>query len=80
MRTGDVILHRPSGEKWLVAWADDKHVICCGWPESQALIADCDLIEPATEEKHRRIVTEIATLSQRDLRQVRCAELLASWQ
>lgn len=59
-RTGDVILHKPSGEKWIVAWGNDREVICCGWPESFADTLDCEMINPATDREHWRLVEEVA--------------------
>ena len=45
-REDDVILHRPSGEKWVVNRMVGKtHIECKGWPKSQALVSDCELVE-----------------------------------
>ncbi len=55
-RAGDVVLHRPSGEKWTLACDEERaEVICCGWPESYAKAADCTLLRAATDED--RLVT-----------------------
>ena len=47
-KCGDVVLHRPTGEKWLIAAADENDVMWCGWPEGRARTSDCELIEQAT--------------------------------
>lgn len=74
-RTGDEVLHKPSGEKWLVAWADDREVICCGWPESFARASDCELIRAANDEEHWRLVEEIARWAV-GIRSYRCFDLM----
>lgn len=60
IRTGDVVKHLPSGETWLVAWADQYEVICCGWPESMARITDCELVIVCSDEEHWDLVRKIA--------------------
>ena len=43
---GDIVLHRPSGETWVLLRDErDGRVWPCGWPISMAEAADCDLIE-----------------------------------
>lgn len=76
MRTGDVIRHIPSGERWLVAWADEQDVICCGWPESIARRSDCKLITAATDEQHLEYLRKVAEECPEQARGQRCqAEL-----
>ena len=45
-RAGDIVLHRPSGETWTVAYADpvSGNIAWCGWPPGVARIADCELL------------------------------------
>lgn len=48
IRANDIVLHRPTGEKWLVCGVDyDRgRLIPCGYPfPSIADISDCELIE-----------------------------------
>jgi hypothetical protein len=54
IRAGDTVLHKPTGEKWLVAAmsGDGAKLVCCGWPESIADVSDCELFRSATDEKH----------------------------
>ncbi len=49
---GDHVLHRPSGEKMVVAAADhgEDMLMWCGWPEGSAKISDCDVVMHATPE------------------------------
>lgn len=44
---GDRVLHHPTGEEWILRGvsADGRWVIAAGWPETQALAADCTLVE-----------------------------------
>lgn len=46
----DRVFHRPTGETWLLAYADYEtgDLSWLGWPEGRARISDCDLVEPAT--------------------------------
>lgn len=48
IRPSDVVLHKPSGEKWVVCGVnyDEGKLIPCGYPfPSLANINDCELIE-----------------------------------
>ena len=60
IRTGDTVLHTPSGEEWLVAYVQGDHLAWCGWPEGEAQLADCVLLEACTDDRHWKLVREIA--------------------
>lgn len=60
IKTGDIVLHKPSGERWLVAYAENGYVCACGWPETLARESDCQLLERASEEKRIGLLHEIA--------------------
>lgn len=60
IKTGDTVLHRPSGEMWLVAYSENGYVCACGWPETLARESDCQLIESASEDMRIRLLHEIA--------------------
>lgn len=60
IRTGDAVLHKPSGEDWLVAYVQGEYLAWCGWPEGEALLTDCELIRACTDEQHWKLVREIA--------------------
>jgi hypothetical protein len=49
-KPGDSVKHRPSGETWVVAWADPAtdQLVPCGWPLCIAKLSDCDLDEVVT--------------------------------
>ena len=45
---GDTVLHKPSGETWVVCGVNDEknQLIPCGYPfPSMAELSDCDFIE-----------------------------------
>lgn len=58
--TGDAILHRPSGETWLVAYYNHGYVCCCGWPESLAKVEDCELKRKATPEQRHELLVKLS--------------------
>lgn len=68
IKTGDVVLHRPSGERWLVAYAENGYVCACGWPETLAKESDCELVDSASEENRIRLLHEIANKQGNDTR------------
>lgn len=61
MRSGDTIFHRPSGEHWLVAAVSPKRdeVVCCGWPETIAKAADCEVVRHCTDAEHQEMLAEV---------------------
>lgn len=60
IRTGDTVLHRPSGERWLVAYVYQDYLAWCGWPEGEAKLSDCELIRVCTDYDHWELVKKIA--------------------
>lgn len=61
IRCGDHVLHRPSGETWVVAYADygTGELSACGWPDSIARISDCDLVKVASEQEHTDLLAKL---------------------
>jgi len=47
---------------WLVAYARNGEVCCCGWPESFADLSDCDLIRPGSEDERIKLLHELADI------------------
>ena len=67
IRPNDVVLHKPSGEKWVVCGVDHSkdELIPCGYPfPTLAKLSDCELIEeryhiePQTEEQIKALQKE----------------------
>lgn len=62
-RAGDVVRHRPTGEKWVLANdEEDGRVSPCGWPCSMADAKDCALLEKASDERRLETLTRLAGL------------------
>lgn len=57
IKPNDVVLHKPSGEKWVVAGVNQEagYLIPCGWPfPSFARIDSCELAERNYEQEPQR--------------------------
>lgn len=68
MRTGDAVLHRPSGETWSVAFVEDGRLCARGWPLSLVPVEDCELKRACSDEQHDKILHEMAAMSGNDPR------------
>lgn len=54
-QAGDVVLHRPTGEKWLLIVDEhDGRVVPGGWPDTRAEASDCELIK-ASPNRYERL-------------------------
>jgi hypothetical protein len=69
-RCGDTVLHRPSGEEWVVAYADAEQDVLAwaGWPDGRARLSDCEIIQRCSEETHRAQVASWLRLTDSDSR------------
>lgn len=67
-RTGDSILHKPSGEVWVCAWADSAtgYLSWLGWPPGEAKISDFELAKAATDEEHWKFLRDLKKSARRD--------------
>lgn len=76
-RCGDHVHHAPSGEDWVVAYADAERdeLAWTGWPEGYAKLSDCTTIERCSDEDHRRAVFAWIGLQTRDSRRSRVLRL-----
>lgn len=82
IRTGDIVFHAPTGEEWVVAWADHQtgYMAPCGWPECEARIEDCELRRAASDESCLKLVGELAKSGRRDaLKAKRIMEAQYEW-
>lgn len=73
MRAGDHVHHKPSGEKWVVAYVDGDYVGWCGWPAGEANVADCELVKACTDEEHRAILEELVKIGGKRASRARAA-------
>lgn len=60
MRAGDHVKHGPTGETWVVSWAEGEHMSWSGWPEGQADVKDCTVIKECSDEEHEAALREWA--------------------
>lgn len=74
MKSGDTVFHRPSGETWVVAWADAREVLPAGWPETIASASECDLVRSCSDDEYWAMVEAVARYQ--DTRGRRCFNLL----
>lgn len=68
MKTGDIVLHKPTGEQWLVAGVENGYVMWCGWPEGRAPMSDCELIESVDSDAELSLLRTLAAMSSPDMR------------
>jgi len=57
-RCGDHVLHLPSDETWVVAYADPviDRLAWAGWPNGIARLSDCEITKQCSDEEHREAV------------------------
>jgi len=65
-RTGDSVLHKPSGQEWLVAYYENSLVCPCGHPLSFVEEHHFELTEAADDDKHRQLLEHLATSGDMD--------------
>ncbi len=79
MRSGDTVLHRPSGETWTVACVRDNRLSWYGWPEGMAELADCELVEACSDAEHEASLRQWAErVGGKDHRVRECQRQLAA--
>lgn len=66
--TGDHVRHEPSGEEWVVAYTTGDRLVCCGWPESMALLSDCTLTKRADAKDRDDLLMCMAAIAGDDSR------------
>lgn len=59
--TGDHVLHRPSGETWVVAYVREGRLSACGWPDEVVPAADCELVKKADAEQRQEWLEALAS-------------------
>jgi len=71
MRIGDTVHHIPSGESWILARVDDRHVYPLGWPCCRADRSDCTLIEECSDAEHRNLISRLKLIPANDPRHIK---------
>lgn len=77
IQTGDVVMHRPTGERWVVACVENGRLSWCGWPEGMVPVGECELKEKASDEERYKLLRELASMNGDDHRK-RYAERVLS--
>lgn len=71
LRAGSKVLHKATEQTWILA-VDEEHfedpvqgglVAACGWPEGWVYTCELELIQPATDEEHIRMLKDWAVKS-----------------
>jgi hypothetical protein len=75
--TGDVVLHKPSGEHWVVAYVDGDKLSWCGWPEGLARVTDFELVRAAQPDARLKLLHQMASMSGSDSRKTYAQARLA---
>lgn len=78
IQTGDTVLHKPTGEEWLVAFEKDGRLYWCGWPEGCADTSDCELVEKGTYAQRQALLKDMAKMNGNDARKCYAQEELAA--
>lgn len=60
IRCGDTVIHRPTGERWLVAHVDGEYLAWVGWPDGEARLSDCELVASCDDKAHLTLLRELA--------------------
>lgn len=58
--TADHVLHKPSGETWVVAYVKDGWLVACGWPKTRVPVQDCSLVYKATDIEYSQLLYQLA--------------------
>ncbi len=59
IRAGATVLHKPSGETWVVYIMRGNTVIAADYPQRVASVEDCELIQGVSDEDHIAFLYEI---------------------
>jgi hypothetical protein len=76
IRTGDTVLHRPTGESWVVAYVINDRLAWCGWPEGEAKASDCEIVELGTNKQRNDTLTLMTQIPGDDARKRYAQQLL----
>ena len=74
--TGDIVLHRPTGETWVVAGVIGDTLMWVGWPEGCAKLSDCELQEKATQNERNELLQRLSKMNGDDIRKRHAQRML----
>jgi hypothetical protein len=78
MDTGDSVVHKPTGDVYLVACVHAPYLHTAGFPECRLLIADCVVKDTCSDSMRRDIIKRMAGSSGMGHRSVCARERLRS--
>lgn len=59
IRLGDIVIHGPSGEEWVVLYCNGINLAPMGWPPCEAKVSDCTVTERCTDKQHARWIERL---------------------
>ena len=80
IETGDIVLHKPTGEQWVVACVVGEKLSWCGWPEGSANLEDCELIQVASDDERFSLLQEMSRMPGNDHRKRYAIEKLKDYE
>lgn len=81
-RCGDHVIHVPSGERWVVAFADPAkdEIAWAGWPDGRAKLSDCTVVKKVSDGEHNEAVNDWRELDIPDSRMSRVIQIYGGGQ
>lgn len=76
--TGDTVKHGPTGETWIVAYVRGDRLAWVGWPEGEASLEHCTLVQKAPPGYQDKLLREMAAMRADDARKRYAAHRLAN--
>jgi hypothetical protein len=67
----DIVHHAPTGEDWIVAKVDARHVWPAGWPPCRADREDSTLVRKGGESRRSELIARLKELPESDERKYR---------
>ena len=64
----DTVHHKPTAEDWVVARVNETHLWPAGWPPGRANLADCELLEKATDAQREEMLRNLRKMPASDER------------
>lgn len=61
--TRDHVLHKPTGESWLVAFVAGERLFACGWPPGSVPVSDCQLEKKVDQACRDKLLRDMAAMN-----------------
>jgi hypothetical protein len=56
------VLHKPTGETWVVAFVERGLLACCGWPFTMVPLEQCEMVKAASKDERDALLREMAAM------------------